>query len=165
MKPNRNYITPFISLLFLVVGLSGLLMLFHWFDGYTEVVHEVLGLFFVVCAFFHILLNWKPLKMHFSKGVFWPALMGVLAISALLVTTEIMYPPVDILLMERIAKAPIPEAFKALNIDPVEANRRLSKNGINAKLARKLEDLWLQGRHDPEKIIDLLLEESASLKE
>ena len=70
MKLNRNYITPFISLVFLVVGLSGLLMFFHLFDGYTEVVHEYLGVFFVICAIFHIILNWKALKIHFKRGVF-----------------------------------------------------------------------------------------------
>ena len=85
MKPNRNYVTPFISLVFLVVGISGLLMFFHLFDGYTEVVHEILGLFFVVCAIFHIILNWKALKIHFKKGVFLPALFGVLTVSAILI--------------------------------------------------------------------------------
>lgn len=70
MNLNRNYITPFISLVFLVVGLSGLLMFFHLFDGYTEVVHELLGVFFVICAMFHIILNWKALKIHFKRGVF-----------------------------------------------------------------------------------------------
>lgn len=57
MKLNRNFVTPFISLVFLMVGISGLLMFLHLFDGYTEVLHEVFGLFFVICAVFHIILN------------------------------------------------------------------------------------------------------------
>jgi len=57
MKLNRNYVTPFISLVFLVVGLTGVLMFFHLFDGYTEVVHEYMGMFFVICAISHIVLN------------------------------------------------------------------------------------------------------------
>ncbi|MGK9120968.1 DUF4405 domain-containing protein [Olivibacter jilunii] len=69
----RKYITPFITLVFLVVALSGLLMLFHLFDGYTEVMHESLGLVFVIFAIFHILVNWKSLKIHFGKKVFFPA--------------------------------------------------------------------------------------------
>ena len=88
MKPNRNYVTPFISLLFVVVGLSGLLMFFHLFEGYTEVVHEVLGLFFTISAVFHILLNWKALKIHFKKAVFLPAMFGVIMITSLLVVME-----------------------------------------------------------------------------
>lgn len=46
MKPSRNYVTPFITIIFLAVGLSGVLMCFHLLVGYTEVVHEVLGIFF-----------------------------------------------------------------------------------------------------------------------
>src|SRR5690606_940087 len=117
MKLNRNYITPFISLVFLVVGISGLLMFFHLFDGYTEVVHEILGLLFMVCAIFHIILNWKALKIHFKKGVFLPALLGVLTISAILIVSERIYPPVDLQMMDRMVKAPIGDAFRTLNIN------------------------------------------------
>ena len=158
MKPNRNYVTPFISLVFLVVGISGLLMFFHLFDGYTEVVHEILGLFFVVCAIFHIILNWKALKIHFKKGVFLPALFGVLTVSAILIVSERMYPPVDLQIMGKIVKAPIGDAFKALNTNYQEAARRLKAKGISIEKARKLEDLWIQNDTDPEEIIDLLLE-------
>lgn len=67
MKLNRNYITPFIAQIFLVVGLTGIFMYFHMFDGFTEVVHEYFGLLFVGCAIFHVMLNWKALKSHFGK--------------------------------------------------------------------------------------------------
>src|SRR5690606_32501774 len=131
MKLNRNYITPFISLVFLVVGLSGLLMLFHLFDGYTEIVHEILGVFFIICAIFHIILNWKALRIHFKKGVFIPALLGVLIISVMLIISERMYPPVDIIIINRMIKAPINDAFKALDVDYSEASKRLETNGIS----------------------------------
>src|SRR5690606_22048435 len=117
MKPNRNYITPFISIVFLIVGISGLLMFFHLLDGYTEVVHEILGVFFVICAIFHIILNWKALKIHFKKKVFLPALLAALTLSAVLVISEIMYPPIDLQIMDRIVKAPVKDAFTALNVD------------------------------------------------
>ncbi len=70
MKLKRNYVTPFISLNFLVLGISGMLMFFHLFDGYTEVVHEFFGLFFFICSIFHIILNWKALKIHLKKRCF-----------------------------------------------------------------------------------------------
>ena len=158
MKLNRNYVTPFISLVFLVVGISGLMMLFHLFDGYTEVVHEILGLLFVVCAIFHIILNWKALKIHFKKGIFLPALFGVLTISAMLIVSEKMYPPVDLQMMERIVKAPVSDAFRALNINYQEAAGKLKEKGILIEKAHSLEDLWTQNNVDPEGIIDLLLE-------
>src|SRR5690606_7880229 len=121
MKFNRNYITPFITLVFLVVAISGLLMLFHLFDGYTEVVHELLGAGLVIVTVFHILVNWKPLKIHFGKKVFLPTAVAVLLIAFTLIMLEIANPPIDLIIMEKIVKAPISDAFKALNIDQVEA--------------------------------------------
>lgn len=158
MKPNRNYVTPFISLLFVVVGLSGLLLFFHLFEGYTEVVHEVLGLFFTISAVFHILLNWKALKIHFKKAVFLPALFGVIMITSLLVVMERLYPPVDLQIMNRIIKAPVRDAFQALNINYEEANIKLKAKGIAIQNAQSLEDLWKMNNADAEVIIDLLLE-------
>lgn len=158
MKPNRNYVTPFISLLFVVVGLSGLLMFFHLFEGYTEVVHEVLGLFFTISAVLHILLNWKALKIHFKKAVFLPALFGVIMITSLLVVMERLYPPVDLQIMNRIIKAPVRDAFQALNINYEEANIKLKAKGIAIENAQSLEDLWKMNNADAEVIIDLLLE-------
>src|SRR5690554_7727665 len=70
MKLSRSFITPLITIIFLVVGLSGLLMFFHVFDGYTEVVHEILGLFFVVFSVLHVILNWKAFKIYFKMRVF-----------------------------------------------------------------------------------------------
>ncbi len=131
MKLNRNYITPFISLVFLVVGFSGLLMFFHLFDGSTEVVHEFLGVFFVVCAILHIILNWKALKIHFKKGVFIPAALAVIVVSVLFIVQQHFNPKMDTILLDRIIKAPINDAFKALEVDYSEAVKRLYKRNIS----------------------------------
>lgn len=157
MKLNRNYITPSISLVFLVVGLSGLLMFLHLLDGYTEVVHEYLGVFLVICAIFHIILNWKALKIHFKRGVFIPALLGVLAISVTLIVGESIYPPVDTIIINKIVKAPINDAFKALEVDYSEAYKRLETNGISIEGAITIESIWIKNNTDPEKVIDLIM--------
>lgn len=158
MKLNRNYVTPFISLVFFVVGLSGLLMFLHLFDGYTEVVHEYLGVLFVVCAVFHIILNWKALKIHFKKGVFIPALLGILTISVILIVGESMYPPVNTIIINKIIKAPINDAFKALEVDYSEATKRLKANGISIEKAATIEEIWITNNTDPEEVIDLIVE-------
>lgn len=158
MKLNRNYITPFISLVFLVVGLSGLLMFFHLFDGYTEVVHEFLGVFFVVCAIFHIILNWKALKIHFKKGVFIPTALAVIVVSILFIVQQHFNPKVDTLLLDRIIKAPINDAFKALEVDYSEAVKRLDTKGISVEGATTIEAIWINNNADPEEVIDLIVE-------
>ena len=158
MRLNRNYVTPFISLVFLVVGISGLLMLFHLFDGYTEVVHEILGMFFIICAIFHIIVNWKALKIHFKKGVFIPALLGVLTISVILIISERMYPPVDLTIINKLVKTPINDAFKALDINYEKASEKLKKNGISIEEATTIEEIWINNNAVPEKVIDLIME-------
>lgn len=156
MKQLRNYVTPFISLIFLVVGMSGVFMFLHLFDGYTEVVHELLGVFFVICALFHIMLNWKPLKMHFAKGVFIPAALGVALVSATIVVTQIFNPKVDTIVIGRIIQAPIDDAFRALQVDFREACKRLEANGITMEGAATIEDIWINNGADPEEVIDLI---------
>ncbi|WP_270087090.1 DUF4405 domain-containing protein [Sphingobacterium sp. SYP-B4668] len=157
MKLNRNYITPFISLVFLVVGLTGVLMFFHLFDGYTEIVHEFLGLFFVVCAVFHIILNWKALKIHFKRGVFIPAGIAVAVISLLFIIQQQLHPKVDTKLLDRIIQAPINDVFKALNVDSSKAVKRLESNGISIDGATRLEDIWIKNNADPEEVFDLIM--------
>lgn len=157
MKFNRNYITPFITLVFLVVAISGLLMFFHLFDGYTEVVHELLGVGFVIVAVFHILVNWKPLKIHFGKKIFLPAAVAVLLIAFTFIILEIDDPPIDLVIMEKIVKAPIPDAFKALNIDQAEAVQVLKSNGILIGNAKTIEEIWINNEASPENVISLLI--------
>ena len=158
MKLKRNHVTPFISLTFLAVGLSGVLMFFHVFDGYTEVAHEYLGVFFVVCAMFHIIINWKALKIHFNKGVFIPAALGVLTVSVVFVVSQILNPAVDTILLNRIIKAPINDAFRVLEVDYSKAAKRLEANGISFYNATTIEALWINNDADPEKVIDLIME-------
>lgn len=157
MKITRKYVTPFLSLVFLVVGFSGLLMFFHLADGYLEVVHEVLGLFFVLCAIFHIVLNWKALKIHFGKGVFLPALFAVAVISVLLILEERRNPPIDLAMMDKLVRAPVNDTFRALQVDSARVVKRLGENGLSLDGAETLEDIWVKNRADPEEVINIVL--------
>jgi hypothetical protein len=156
MKLNRNYVTPFISLIFLVLGISGMLMFFHLFDGYTEVAHEFFGLFFFICAIFHIILNWKALKIHFKRGVFIPAALALAVISILFIVEQQSSPKVDTILLERISKAPIDDAFKALQVDSLKAVTRLKANGISIEGAETLEDIWTNNETNIMEVFDLI---------
>lgn len=157
MKLNRKYITPFITLVFLVVALSGLLMLFHLFDGYTEVMHESLGLVFVIFAIFHILVNWKSLKTHFGKKVFLPAAIAVAVVSTAFVIHQRGNPTLDTLIVKRIVKAPIMKAFQALNIDYDQALRTLKSNGIFIGDSKTIEEIWQKNEVSPQEVIDLIV--------
>lgn len=158
MKLSRKFVTPFITLIFLIVALTGVLMFFHIFDGYTEVAHELLGVFFTICTVFHIILNWKALKIHFKKGVFIPAAAGLTVITLLFIFQQQANPKVDTILLERITKAPVSDVFKVLKVDSAEAVSRLKANGISIDGSTTLEDIWLNNNAAPGKVFDLITE-------
>jgi len=158
MRLSRNFVTPFITLVFLVVALTGVLMLFHLFDGYTEVVHEILGLFFVIFSVLHIILNWKALKIHFKKRVFVTATIAIVAISVLLIVQQHHNPKLDTILLDRITKAPIGDVFKVLQIDSVEAVKKLEANGISFEEGATMEEIRRNNNVPPKKVFDLIME-------
>jgi len=158
MKLNRNIITPLITIVYLVVALTGLLMLFHVFDGYTEVLHEILGLLFVFLTVFHIVLNWKSLKIHFKKRFFIPSTFIIVAISILLITYQHYNPKLDTILLERMVKAPIVDVLKVLQIDSIETFKRLEANGILINGAVSIEEISNINNIHHRKVFDLILE-------
>ena len=84
--------------------------------------------------------------------------MGVLILSGTLVIFEIIYPPIDIILINRLVKSPIHDAFKALEIDYDHAALKLKVSGISIEEARNIEDLWIRNDISPEEVVDLITE-------
>ena len=133
-------------------------MLFHVFDGYTEVVHEIFGLFFVVFSVLHVIINWKALKIHFKKRIFVLATIVVAVISILLVVQQQNSPKFDTILIERITNAPIKEVLKVLQVDSIEAVKKLEENGIFYKEGATMKEIWINNKIHPEKLFDLIME-------
>ena len=158
MKLNRKYITPLITLTFVITGISGIMMFLHIMDGYTEVLHEFMGLFLVILSILHIIVNWEMLKKHFKKKIFWVTILVSPIISALFVVQQQANPKVDTIIMERIVKSPIPHLFNALQVDSLETVKRLEDYGVSLEGAKILEDLWINNDVRPEKVIDLITE-------
>lgn len=158
MKLSRSFITPLITIIFLVVALSGLLMFFHIFDGYTEVVHEILGVVFVVFSVLHVILNWKALKIHFKKRVFILSIIVVAVISILLVIQQQKSPKFDTILIERITNAPIEDVLKVLQVDSIVVVKRLEENGISFIEGASMEEIWINNKVSPKKLFDLIIE-------
>src|SRR5690554_266488 len=158
MKLNRKYITPLITLTFVITGISGIMMFFHIMDGYTEVLHEFMGLFLVILSILHIIVSWEMLKKHFKKKIFWVTILVSPIISALFVVQQQANPKVDTIIMERIVKSPIPHLFNALQVDSLETVKRLEDYGVSLEGAKILEDLWINNDVRPEKVIDLITE-------
>lgn len=158
MKLDRKYITPFISLLFVVLAITGIFMLFHLFDGYTEVAHELIGIGFVVAAILHIVLNWNGLKIHFMRQVFIPAAIAVVVLVMFFVYLERKQLPLDIVIVDKTFKAPLKESCKILNVDYSIAIKKLEKKGYKMSDIKTLEDIWKKNDTDPQEVIELLMD-------
>ena len=155
---SRKYVTPFITLVFLVLSITGILMFFHLFDGYTEVVHEFIGLIFIVCALLHIAINWKALKVHLKWGIVIPATLLLAALSLLLMFHQLQHPKVDTILLEKMTNAPLGDAFIVLQVDSLEVVTRMKDNGISMEGAETMKEIWIRNHVSPEKVIYLIVE-------
>ncbi|WP_438026632.1 DUF4405 domain-containing protein [Sorangium sp. So ce233] len=160
MKLNRNLVTPFIAFIFVPVGASGVLMFFHLADGFTEVLHEILGLTFVFFAFLHVAINWKSMRSHFGKTNFVVAAATATILSAGLIVLERAQLPVDLIILEKVATAPISDSFRVLEIDHIEAATALSKKGIKLDGAETIEDIWVKNDSSPEEVVETLVYEA-----
>lgn len=157
MKLKRSFVTPYITWTFLVIGLSGMLMLFHLGDGYTEVLHELFGLLFVVFSVFHIIINWKSLKNHFTERTMITSFIVVLFFSILVIIIGNGHGAHERVVMEKLLKAPIANAFEILEIDPYEAEETLENNHIVMGDSKTIEDIGLNNQTSPMRIIELIV--------
>ncbi|WP_437821207.1 DUF4405 domain-containing protein [Sorangium sp. So ce1078] len=160
MKPSRNFVTPFLAFIFVPVGISGVLMLFHLADGFTEVLHEILGATFVLFVFLHVVINWKSMRSHFGKRNFVIAAAAVTISSAGLIVLERAQIPVDLIILEKVARAPISDSFRVLEIDHIKAATVLNKRGIDLDGAETIEDIWVNNNSSPEEVVETLVYEA-----
>jgi len=157
MKIKRNIVTPYLAFLFLVVGISGTFMFFHVFDGYTTVVHDILGLAFVVFSVLHLIINWKSMKSHFKKRVFISSGIIVLVFTILFVSAGKMHENLEHDIIGKLIKSPVLHSFNVLNIDYHQAESILEKNNIIVGASETIEEICINNQISPKKILELLV--------
>ncbi|QSX33061.1 DUF4405 domain-containing protein [Shewanella avicenniae] len=82
----RHWSTPLVIGTSVVVGVSGVMLFFHLSEGLVKLMHEWLGMAFVVATLFHILNHWGPFKRYFSEKI-----AAALMIVVLLVAGAFIY--------------------------------------------------------------------------
>lgn len=157
MKLKRNIITPYLTFLFVVVGLSGILMLFHILDDYTKVVHELLGAVFVLFSILHVIINWKSLKSHFKKKVFIISGVVVLIFSVTFIILAKMNVDHEGIMIEKITEAPISESFSVLDLDYNEVEKILQENNIVIGESKTIKEIGLNNKKTSKDIIELII--------
>lgn len=87
---KKSWISPFLACSFLIIAVSGILMFFHVKTGALKILHEWIGLFFVMAAVLHIMLNWKVFLSYLMDRRAAVSIIAALSISLLLMVTGIL---------------------------------------------------------------------------
>ena len=64
---ERSWISPFIAFSFLVISVTGILMLCHFKGHPISGLHQWMGVVFVVAGVLHLALNWKGFLSCFKN--------------------------------------------------------------------------------------------------
>ena len=80
---KRTWISPFVAVSFLVLSITGIMMLLHIKSGGIVNLHEWIGVFFVIAGALHLILNWSSFLACFRKRQSVIAIVVVLVISSL----------------------------------------------------------------------------------
>lgn len=158
MNIKRNFVTPFITLLFLVIAISGTFMFFHILDGYTEVLHELLGILFLIFSVLHVVLNWKSLKSHFKKRMFATASIVITLLSILIITIGKGHNDYQRTIVKKLAEAEINNTLEILEVDSLEAVRILNENDVVIGNSKTIEEIAFKNNLPSKDILELITE-------
>ena len=159
MKLKRGFVTPVLTLIFLVVALSGLLMFFHLLDGYTTAIHEIMGLAFVLFSILHLVINWRSTKSYFPKKIFLISAAVVLVLSVFLVVVDTTHKDRNQMLIEQIVTAPIAETCVVLRIDISQLKSLIGADDLIVEEQETIESLAERYNITPEKLLVWIVED------
>jgi hypothetical protein len=153
----RDYATSFTTLMFLVIGISGVMMFFHFYDKYVKELHEILGLVFVAAALFHVIANWKAMKNYFSKKVFLFAITTTIVVSSVFVINSLGKGenPKGVM-MGRVLNGPSAITFQLLNGDYNKAVEKLKAQNIIVGEGKSISEIAKENKTSPFKIVSIV---------
>ncbi|MCG8583052.1 MAG: DUF4405 domain-containing protein [Bacteroidales bacterium] len=157
MKIKRSFVTPYITFSFLVIAITGILMLFHVFDGFTEVLHEITGLMFVIFSILHIVVNWKSLKSHFKKRAFHVSFVLTVFISTGIVMAGKGHGEYKRFIIQKLSEANIVNTCEVLQINYHEAEKILRNNDLVIDNAITIEEIGRKNHLSPDDILEIII--------
>ncbi len=84
MSKWRAWITPITVWTFIVVAITGIMMLFELRLPYIKGFHEWIGLAFAIAGLFHLITHWRTFCSYFTRRETMLALAGVVVLMLLL---------------------------------------------------------------------------------
>jgi uncharacterized membrane protein len=64
---ERSWISPLIAFTFLIISVTGLMMLFHIKGHLLSHLHQWMGILFVIAGVFHLTCNWRGFLSCFKN--------------------------------------------------------------------------------------------------
>lgn len=150
--------TPTIAL-FLIISVTGIFLLLHIGGGNLKVLHEWLGLGFVVCGILHAIANWKLMKRYL--GGMKAAAIGLMLIAA--VTFSLVPPPSGQAkspiksVVAKVMQAPLATIAALYGLETERLVQKLRDKGYTITgVDSTLEEIARQNSSPIEKIITLI---------
>jgi hypothetical protein len=158
-RPWARYATASTIGLFLIVGVTGVLMFFHVAPGPLKAAHEWLSLLFVVAAVVHVVRNGKAFTKLLRAPSTWIVIGGAVLASALffLAPGDGGSNPMRAL-AQSAQRAPISALAPVLGVSSDELLARLRQNGIQADDARlSADEIAAKQGLEPQRVLSAML--------
>lgn len=162
MKKNlKTLATSLTTLVFLVVGTSGVFLYFHIFERSVKELHEILGLVFVVAALFHVLFNFKAMKNYFTNKTFLlsTVVVVIISLSFIIPNSTNTAPNPKRVIINSVLNAPIEDAVIVLGSDMDQFELRLQKQGLMLNEEATINQLAKSNGTSPFRLIDIITQQ------
>lgn len=148
----KRHATPLVVVLSVVVGITGVMMFFHFLKGEVEAMHEWLGMAFVAAAILHAVRHRRPLTGLLAES----RLRGLALVTFLVVAAFVVLAPPkggnpfrDTTRV--VLQAPLSKVAPLYGLDAGEAVRRLGVTGADQESS--LEQIAAQRGGDPVRLL------------
>ena len=154
---NKTLATSLTTALFLVIGISGIMIYFDLFKGNVKDLHEILGLAFVIAVIFHLFFNWKQMKNYFNKKAFLStALITSIITTGFILSSLYKSPSPKGVVLKSMMNTPITNALNVLDIEYDKAVQTLKNKNITLTKEDTLVSIAKKGNLHPFEVISIL---------
>lgn len=158
----RQWSTPLIIGAYLVTGISGVMLFFHFGESLIKGAHEWIGILFVIGALLHIKNHWTPFKRYFSKPIAQAVIVSALAAGLSFMVVSGDEPggnPVRAV-MHSIEQAPLTQVAQLQNRDLNVLVQRMQRAGFTVTdTSQTLQVIADANGHSPRELIPLLFQQ------
>ena len=155
----KDIATSSTTLIFLVVGITGVMMYFHLYNGEVKLMHEILGLVFIGAALIHVFANFKQMKQYFSKKIFFSiSALVFVAVIGFVIESQSKGGGVDPkkLAIQKVLSSPIEKTFVLFSEDMDESKMKLEDAGIKIEGSTTIMQIAKANGTSPFRIVSIL---------